>query len=410
MERGQRFPALDGYRAIAAVTVVIFHVLFLTGLTVAGTGVGNLASRLDVAVTLFFLLSGFLLYRPYAVAHLSPVPALRGPRTAGYLWHRALRILPAYWVLAVVVLLTTARGGGLGQWLAVLTLSEAYRADLPGGLEQTWSLTAEVAFYLLLPVFAAGLLRPRRRPPRRQLRFELTVLAVLAVIGIVYQGLVESDVSWTPSLAGSWLPGYLAWFATGMAMAVVHAWISAYPGRLRRVLEEVGRSWQLCWALSAILFTLAMTPLAGSHGSAALTSFEAVSRNVLYCLIATAFLFPGVFGPQDDGLVVRLMSSPAMSYLGAISYGIFLWHLILAKPAIRLTGHELFRGGSLEVLAVTLALSLAAATLSYHLIEAPALRLKSRGPSARRAERSDRPSAGLSPDDADVGVGVDAER
>ena len=79
---------------------------------------------------------------------------------------------------------------------------------------------------------------------------------------------------------------------------MVHAWISAYPGRLWRVLEEVGRSWQLCWALSAILFTLAMTPLAGSHGSAALTSFEAVSRNVLYCLIATAFLFPGSSVPR----------------------------------------------------------------------------------------------------------------
>ncbi len=153
-----------------------------------------------------------------------------------------------------------------------------------------------------------------------------------------------------------------------------------------------------------------MTPVAGAHASATLTSFEAVSRNVLYCLIATAFLVPGIFGPQDGGPVVRMMSAPVIAYLGLISYGIFLWHLILAKPAITLTGHHLFGGGTVPVLAVTLLLTIGAATLSYYLVEQPALRLKSRGPSIRRVERSAAPSRRLASDDPDVGVGVEAQR
>jgi len=405
MQPGQRFPALDGYRAIAAVTVVVFHVLYLTGQNVAGTGIGNIASRLDVAVTLFFLLSGFLLYRPWAAAHLAPAPAQRGPRTAGYLWHRALRILPAYWVLCLVALLTTARGGGAGSWVRTLTLTEVYHRALPLGLEQTWSLSAEVVFYLLLPVFAALLLRPRRRAPRRQLRLEVCVLVLLAVFGVVCQGFAESRLPWVPKLLGSWLPGYLAWFAAGMTMAVVHSWTSAHPGRLRTLVTEIGANWVLCWTSAALLFALAMTPVAGSHASATLTSFEAMSRNVLYCLMATAFLIPGIFGPQRDGFVMRMMNAPAMAYLGLISYGIFLWHLILAKPVITLTGHQLFQGGTLEVLAVTLLASVGVASLSYYLIEEPALRLKSRGPSIRRSE----PSAGLGPHDPDVRVGVEAQ-
>ena len=409
MSATKRFTALDGYRAVAAITVVVFHVLYLTGQNVAGTLLGDFASRLDVAVTLFFLLSGFLLYRPWADAHFDPAPDARGPRTPGYLWHRALRILPAYLLLALVVLLTTARGADVRTWLSTLTLTEVYRHPLPTGLEQTWSLSAEVTFYLLLPLFAVALLRPRRRTPRRQLRTELVVLAVVAVVGVTYQGLSESDLHWLPPLAGSWFLGYVAWFAAGMALAVVFAWVNHHPGRLRTVADEVGRSWGLCWALAAVLFVLAMTPVAGAHASATLTPFEAMSRNVLYCLIATAFLIPGVFGPQDDGVVVRLMTNPPIAYLGLISYGIFLWHLVLTKPAMRLTGHKLFGGGTLEVLAVTLLLTVAAATLSYYLLEAPALRLKSRGPSLSRATASAGADDRLAAHDPDVGVGVEAQ-
>jgi peptidoglycan/LPS O-acetylase OafA/YrhL len=66
----ERFPLLDGYRAIAATMVVATHVGFQTGAAIHGPWSGLLA-RLDSGVAVFFLLSGFLLFRPISAAHLA---------------------------------------------------------------------------------------------------------------------------------------------------------------------------------------------------------------------------------------------------------------------------------------------------------------------------------------------------
>src|SRR5436190_14296516 len=91
---GSRLPALDAVRAIGAIGVLAYHVAFNTGLSTHGTWNGVLA-RLDVGVALFFVLSGFLLFRPYALA--AATGGTR-PSTPRYLWRRAVRILPAYWL------------------------------------------------------------------------------------------------------------------------------------------------------------------------------------------------------------------------------------------------------------------------------------------------------------------------
>src|SRR5688500_15419110 len=84
----QRFPLIDGYRALAATAVVMTHVGFQTGESLSGSFSGVLA-RLDVGVALFFLISGFLLFRPHALRHLAAAPA---PAVKPYLWRRALRL------------------------------------------------------------------------------------------------------------------------------------------------------------------------------------------------------------------------------------------------------------------------------------------------------------------------------
>ena len=67
---GVHFAGLDGYRAVAALMVVITHVAFSTGVvTTTGTW-GHLLGRLDFGVALFFLMSGFLLYRPWVRAEI----------------------------------------------------------------------------------------------------------------------------------------------------------------------------------------------------------------------------------------------------------------------------------------------------------------------------------------------------
>ncbi|MGY2063459.1 acyltransferase family protein, partial [Nocardia gipuzkoensis] len=157
-------PALEGMRALAALGVVLTHVAFQTG--ASGVPVlGRVWGRFDMAVAVFFGLSGFLLWRPHAAAargHGSAPPARR------YLLHRAARILPAYWVVvcAVLILLpSAAHSAGRRVWLANLALLQVFvPLTLTDGLTQMWSLSVEVAFYLVLPILACALMwihRPR---------------------------------------------------------------------------------------------------------------------------------------------------------------------------------------------------------------------------------------------------------
>ena len=152
-------PAVEGMRACAAMGVVVTHVAFQTG---HSSGVaGRLFGRFDLAVAVFFALSGFLLWRGHAAAARGLGPR---PRTGHYLRSRVVRIMPAY-VVAVVVILTLlpdADHASLTVWLANLTLTQIYvPLTLTGGLTQMWSLSVEVSFYLALPILA---LLARRLP------------------------------------------------------------------------------------------------------------------------------------------------------------------------------------------------------------------------------------------------------
>ena len=158
-------------RACAAIGVVITHVAFQTGHT--GGITGRLFGRFDLAVAVFFALSGFLLWRGHAAAArgLRPIPP-----TGHYLRSRIVRIMPGYLVAVVVILtLLPDAKADLTVWLANLTLTQIYvPLTLTAGLTQMWSLSVEVAFYLALPLLA---LLARRVPVRAR----IPVIAAAAV-------------------------------------------------------------------------------------------------------------------------------------------------------------------------------------------------------------------------------------
>ena len=202
--RGDRYPALDGLRAQAVLLVVATHVGFQTGQTFSGP-LGAVLARGDAGVALFFLLSGFLLYAPHARAHLDGPPP---PPVRRYLRHRALRVLPAYWVLVAVVLLTLARDEAAPGEVAVqLLLLQVYAPDhLLVALTHTWSLAVEASYYLVLPLLAAALAPRRATTPERQVRRELLVLAALAALAVVWVVLVRGVGAVDPRVGGLWLP------------------------------------------------------------------------------------------------------------------------------------------------------------------------------------------------------------
>ena len=104
-----------------------------------------------------------------------------------------------------------------------------------------------------------------------------------------------------------------------------------------------------------------------------------LARQTLYGLFALFLLLPAVFGPQDRGLVRRFLRCWPMASLGVISYGIYLWHQTwIDETLARLGPHSLFNLEFWALFFGVLGASVAAATLSYFVVERPALRLKRR--------------------------------
>jgi peptidoglycan/LPS O-acetylase OafA/YrhL len=370
-------PVLDAYRAVAAVAVVATHVGYQTGQTLHGL-LGSILSRLDIGVALFFALSGFLLYRPWVVSQMS---RRAGPRIPGYLWRRALRILPAYWVVVVVALaaLPDNQGASAVTWVANLGLVQIYVPDtLTHGLTQMWSLSTEVAFYLLLPLLAWATTKASSR---------VSPLACAATLGLV---LLTVNIGWsawihtfeTEGLRAFWLPNFTSWFAVGIMLAAIVAHVATgrpTPGPVRPFLVLADHP-GACWATAAGLMLLASTPLAGPRAFEGVATVpEGIAKNLLYAAIVGLVLLPATLGAQR-GRFHSVMAAAPLRHLGDISYGIFLWHLVVLAAIFAVTDRPVFSGGFWPVLIQTLLGAFALATASWLILERPVLRLKGRVP------------------------------
>lgn len=371
--RAARFPGLDAVRALGAAAVVATHCGFWTGRSIHGPFSGVLA-RMDLGVALFFVLSGFLLFRPYAVAHEE---GTAWPATRTYLVRRALRILPAYWLVVAVALLTVHSNRTLNgplYWLRDLTLTQIYGLDWgsAAGLTQTWSLATEVAFYLLLPVLATLVLR---RLPRPELGF-----AALAVVPVAWSVYIAAPGGLDPRVAGLWLPGYVHWFAAGMLLALVQVRSQLRPlSGWMRSLQELALSPATCWTTAVALVAVATSAVAGPQDLTTLTSGQQITKDLLYGAIALLVALPLTLGlGREHGLLDVLLDNRVVHWLGEISYGVFLWHLLVLQAVTDVRGQRLFTGSWTVTFALVWGLSLVVASLSYVLLERPLLRLKDR--------------------------------
>ncbi|MGY2003494.1 acyltransferase family protein [Blastococcus sp. SYSU DS1024] len=364
------FPALDGLRAIAATAVLVHHVAFWTG-DYTPDQLGRVFARLDVGVPIFFVLSGFLLSRPFLLA---VVQGRRAPRTAAYLWRRGLRILPAYWLTVVAALLVLPQndGAGLQTWTRHLTLTQIYGAGhLAEGLSHTWSLATEVSFYLALPLIVLGLARLVGPHPHRPARV-LAALGGAALLGSAVLAVHWGTGATVPLALDLWLPTFAGWFGAGMALALLTV---ADPGwRPVRIATELGASLGTCWAAAGALFWVATTPLAGPLGLVEPTPGQAVFKQTLYLGVATLLVLPLVLGDQRAGLARQALGSRAGRFLGEISYGVFLVHVTVLAGAFALFDLVQFTGNVVVVGTGTWLVSVALATLLYRLVERPASR------------------------------------
>ncbi len=367
--------------------VLLTHVAFNTGQVMQGWA-GAVLSRFDFGVTLFFILSGFLLSRPFFMAQALGAPY---PSTPHYLWKRALRILPLYWVVVIAALLLDPanRGSSVGRWISDLTLTQIYLDRAPSSsLTQMWSLATEASFYLVLPLLVA-LCAPRRSAAGipatdgTALRRILLTLGVMSVVGLVWVGWAATRH--TGPGFHSWLPAFLPWFGVGMAFAAISADLRVRPRP--HVLDRLGADLTGCWLLATAVFAVACTAVAGPRSLNHPDPWEAVFKCVLYATAGAFFVLPLVFGPQRQGTVRRILTHPIPHYLGEISYGIFAIHMLVLVVGMEVVGIDTFTGQFWTVLGLVLVLTLPLSALAHRFVEKPLLRLKNAGPFAPRDTR-----------------------
>ena len=375
------FPLLDGYRAIAAFMVLTTHVAFNTG-EILTPVVGPLLGRMDFGVTLFFLLSGFLLYRPWATAAMTAGP---GPALGSYALRRAARILPAYWVMVAftLLLLPEIQPVRWQAWPVHLGMLHIY---IPGftleGLTQTWSLATEVSFYVLLPMIAWIAGRRGRGDADASARYQLIVLAAVVLLAWTFMVLRVSGALGSTTITGYWLPGFLDWFALGMAAAVLQVRLTMAEAPTWMIsVQQISRATGWCLLIAAGLAVIAATPIAGPLTFDPAQPNALIIKHVLYGTIAVFLLLPGFLGVGDKrdtddtrrSVWARMLASPVMVYLGTISYGVFLWHLVLLRFVQNALGLPVFGGGFWIVWPLVVLVSIGVASASWFALERPVL-------------------------------------
>ncbi len=375
----KRFPAFDGLRAFAAVSVVAVHTAFFSGFSLH-SGLGNYTSRLEIGVSVFFVISGFLLYRPFVVANLKDQPA---PKASKFWIRRVFRIVPAYWspltVLAYVLHLVTLSEGWRGTAAQYLFLQIYFPTTYFYGIDGAWTLCVEMSFYLVLPLYAWAVTY-RSRGLDGRLRRELCGLLSMIAISFAYRSWVLSHHPTcgthcltspaVTSIMGTWLPAFLD-LSLGMFLAVMSVWFTQRDGE-PMLLRHRSMPW-VSWGLAAVAFWsvshLGISPQPDVGATPEIT----ILKQSLYGLFALFLVAPAVFGPQGEGAIRRLLRLSPVAWLGVVSYGIYIWHAALIAEFFRVTGKPEFAVPFWVLFIAVLCAATFVATLSYLGFEQPIL-------------------------------------
>ena len=364
---------LDGLRGLAVAGVVVYH------------GGFGWASGGFLGVELFFVLSGFLITSLLIREWLDA-----GTVTLSGFWaRRARRLLPALFVLVVVIGIYYASRGTLGSvpglfgdgvsalfyysnWHQVAAGAGYFIQTGPTSpFQHTWSLAIEEQFYVLWPLLLLGVAgriggSARGRPtPAAAARFlgGMLGLCLLLLIASTIDTLVLFDrgrrldrVYYGTDTRAT---GLLAGAALAFGMSRWRQWTAARPNPARRVPARRTAALSL-GSLGLLVGALAL--MGGVQGE---DHWLYPWGFLLLDALAAGLIFVVVSTPR--AIASRVFSLRPLRYLGNISYGVYLWHfplfLWLDGPGTGLSGAALF--------AVRMLAAIAVSVLSYHLVEQP---------------------------------------
>ncbi|MCV7283146.1 acyltransferase [Mycolicibacterium flavescens] len=388
-----RIIGLDGARGLSCLGVAIMHVTVHYSPDSAAAWKTNL---LGLSLIFFYALSGFLLFLPYARNLCKERSAAQLPSTRNFTLHRIARILPGYLAIFLLVNfvlqasyignasmqpLGTEDGTGMitdpWQLLANLTLMQSYFPQyFQTGLNPSWSLTLEYAFYASLPILGVLLFALRKRTNIRPLRLALLAPLILIVIGFVgrafiplaikVSGLTDPTViQWGPNWVAVFTKCFLTnadTFAFGMIAAVV---VVAMEEKSLR--EQFSRRVRMISVLALFPTTAVFLFLIATANPYA-TSGIAVA-----CGLAILIIVAPLARGEASG-IARFLDTAPLRFVGKVSLSAYLLHFPLM---IVLGRWGLMAGdsvpGMLQNVAVVLAVTLAVSTVTYYLVEQPAM-------------------------------------
>jgi len=197
-------PAIQALRGLAALLVVLFHARQMLRMHGESSGILEAFAGGDVGVDIFFIVSGFIMM------HIQPRYAGNGVAGAGrFLFKRAERVIPPYWIYTLLVLAMFILAPGLSQggFPDVLKSFLLIPDDQPFLLMVGWTLSYEVLFYL---TFALGLALVTSRS--RLMMLILAIAAGLSLAGVLLRPVgPELKVLTSPLLLEFAFGAALAW-------------------------------------------------------------------------------------------------------------------------------------------------------------------------------------------------------
>jgi peptidoglycan/LPS O-acetylase OafA/YrhL len=346
-------PALDGLRAVSILGVLVYH----GGFSWAGGGV--------ISVNVFFVLSGFLI----TTLLLKEWERSNTIKLLSFWARRARRLLPALflllggialyiWIFAPSGTQGEFRGDALstlfyfGNWHQ-LAVGQSYFAvvSAPSPVLHTWSLAIEEQFYLVWPLVVLGLMKLWR---------STRVLLTVTVIGVVASA-TEMALLFHPGVD----PSRLYYGTDTRAQDILVGAVVGLVLLHRRPSEAPGvrRTWSWIGAIAMAGFAWEWLTVTGS-------STWLYRGGFLLCDMAVGVVILAVtLAPRS--LPARGLSVRPMTYLGRISYGLYLWHwpvfLVVDNARTGLIGWELF--------ALRFAITFVIAVASWYLVEQPVRRM-----------------------------------
>lgn len=408
---GKRIVGMEGLRAIAAAGVMAGHVRTHLAPSVSYGIASPVVYVLTSGLTLFFALSGFLLFRPFASALLTGGGF---PRLGRYAVNRTVRIFPVYIVIFLLVslvfgvALASPLEGGADEAsesvgylfnpgliaINLTMLQTFFPFSMKTGLSVAWSLTVELVFYIVMPAVALAVFavvrRHRRRPGLWAAMIPVIALAAIGVVGKTIKYFVFRDVSsdmlsfyewggnWHAVFARSFLT-HADLFVFGMTAAVI---VAAFEtGRIPQTRAGQARLWSVFAAVMGVVLARVSPDI-----------FEKTFLSVTFGAVILFVALPARGG--HPGLLARVLETLPFRYVGLVSYSFYLWHVPAIWLVIRLgwEGNDSWPG-FIWSLVIVFALTLVLASVTYFGVEGPALKLKKRTEAKRAAVPPKAPKA-----------------